>query len=93
MSKRGVVLALVVGVGVYFGLMGGWFSSLDWWTVRKQIREEQAAIERLRAEIDSLRAWGALIERDSATIERVARETYGMLRDGEILYRVEPAER
>lgn len=90
MIGRGILLGVIVVGGVYFALMGGWFSSLDWWTVRRQIREERAAIERLRREIDSLTAWSALVADDSATIERVARETYGMMRDGEILYRVEP---
>jgi cell division protein FtsB len=34
-----------------------------------------------------------LLEHDSATQERAAREKFGMIRDGEILYRVEPAPR
>ncbi len=90
MIRRGLVYGVVIVGGLYFALMGGWFSTLDWWTVRRQLREERAAIERLRHEIDSLRAWSELVREDSATIERVARETYGMMRDGEILYRVEP---
>jgi cell division protein FtsB len=33
------------------------------------------------------------LETDSATIERLARERYGMIRGGEILYRIaEPAD-
>jgi len=88
-----VLYAIVILGGLYFAFMGGWFSSADWWTVRRQIQEEHIAIERLVTEIDSLKAWSVAVERDSATVERVARETYGMLRDGEILYRVEPIER
>ncbi len=55
--------------------------------------DEHKAILRLEAEIDSLTAWAAALESDSATQERVARERFGMIRNGEILYRVEPIER
>jgi cell division protein FtsB len=41
----------------------------------------------LQQEIDSLRAWADSLQNDSATIERLAREQYGMIREGEILYR------
>jgi cell division protein FtsB len=57
------------------------------------VTDEHKAILRLEAEIDSLTAWAAALESDSATQERVARERFGMIRNGEILYRVEPIER
>lgn len=44
----------------------------------------QTEVERLRARVDSL-------ENDSATIERIAREKWGMIRPGERLYRFEEA--
>jgi cell division protein FtsB len=41
----------------------------------------------LGRQIDSLRAWADSLEVDSATLERIARERYGLIRDGETLYR------
>ena len=35
-------------------------------------------------------AMAQAIERDSTTQERLARESYGMIRDGEFLYRLVP---
>lgn len=84
---------MVVAGGVVFGFMGGEYSTLDWWKLEREVRAQEEAIERLRFEIDSLRAWAESLEADSATQERVAREKFGMLRDGEILYRVEPEGR
>lgn len=89
---RFVALVLIVG-GIGFGLWGGLYSTLDWWKLQRRVAEEQDAIVRLEAEIDSLTAWAAAVESDSATQERVAREHFGMIRDGEMLYRVEPIER
>lgn len=85
---RAVATAVVVG-GVVFGFSGGEYGSLDWWALQRQVRAERAAIERLRLEIDSLRRAAEALERDPVTQERVAREAFGMLRPGEILFRVE----
>ena len=89
---RFIALVLVVG-GIGFGLWGGLYSTLDWWKLQRRVESEQEAIVRLEAEIDSLAAWAAALESDSATQERVARERFGMIRNGETLYRVEPIER
>jgi cell division protein FtsB len=75
--------------GATFALMGGEYSTLDWWNLHRSIRAEQEAIETLTREADSLRVWADALENDPATQEKVAREAFGMLRPGEILYRVE----
>ena len=89
---RFIAVVLIVG-GIAFGLWGGLFSTLDWWKLKQRVENERLAIERLDAEIDSLGAWAQALETDSATQERVAREVFGMIRDGEMLYRVEHVER
>ncbi|MDH5805013.1 MAG: septum formation initiator family protein [Gemmatimonadota bacterium] len=81
--------SIVATVGFVFGLMGGEYSTPDWWTMRRNLAFEHEAIERLTAEIDSLRTEAELLETDPVTQERVARERFGMLRQGEKLYRVE----
>jgi len=73
-----------------FALFGGEYGTGDLWTLRRQMREEEQRIARLRHEIDSLTAVERALRTDSATQERVAREVYGMLRDGELLYQVVP---
>ncbi len=76
----------LVGFSLYIAFLGGEYSVLD---VRK-VRQEQAGLQRqldqLKQENDSLKNWVEKIELDSATIERLARERYGMIRSGEILY-------
>ncbi len=87
---RGRIAALVVLVGgVAFGALGGEYGTLDWWQLKRQVRAERAAIATLRRELDSLRAEAEALERDPATQERVAREQFGTIRPGEVLYRVE----
>ncbi len=55
------------------------------------MRDDLAAeVKDLEAERETTKALRYDLENDPATIERVAREEYGMIRDGEICYRVEP---
>ena len=92
--RLGRVLAIVLVLGgIAFGLWGGLFSTLDLWKLKGRVKAEREAIGRLELEIDSLAAWAEALEDDPVTQERVAREHFGMLRDGEMLYRVEQAER
>ena len=87
MNPRVLVGAVVTGM-VAFAVQGGEYSSLDLWRMRRQVGREQDAIVRLRREVDSLTRVARALKTDSATEERVARETMGMLRPGEILYEV-----
>ena len=88
-----IIAAIFLVGGLVFGLFGGEYRAIDWWKLKRQVRNEQAAISDLRLEIDSLRAYAESLETNRATQERVARERFGMIRDGEIVYRIEPVER
>ena len=44
----------------------------------------------LRVELDSLAKLAHDVETNPSVQERVAREQFGMIRDGEVLYRVVP---
>jgi cell division protein FtsB len=92
-SRSGRVVRLivpaVVGVAGYFALFGGEFSAFDVRRARAEIGQAQAQLDGLRAETDSLRLRADSLENDPAAIERVAREQYGFIRDGEILYKFE----
>ncbi len=91
MSSGRIVAGIGVVVAVAFGFWGGEYGTLDWWTLKQEIEGEETALNRLYVEIDSLEALADAVESDSATQEREARERFGMLRDGELLFSVEPA--
>jgi cell division protein FtsB len=84
------ILPALVGLAVYFAVFGGEYSLLEVRQARADREEEAERLTELVRVNDSLRAWGDSLETDSATIERVARERYGMIRDGEVLYRIAP---
>jgi cell division protein FtsB len=88
---RIIGLAGAVGV-VLFSLLGGEYSILDWLTLRSAVAEEQAALAELQAEIDSLTTLVRELETSAAAQERAAREEFGMIREGEILYRLVPSQ-
>jgi cell division protein FtsB len=88
--SRGRILALVaVAGGLTFGFAGGEYGTLDWWQLKGEIRSEQTILDSLKIEIDSLTKAVQALEHDPATQERVARERFGMIRPGELLFIVE----
>ena len=48
---------------------------------------EEARLEATRADVTRMRGRADSLKRDSATLERLAREKYGLIRNGERLYR------
>ena len=83
-----LILPALIGVSVYFALFGGSYSVFEVRRVRAESVELQKRLAELEHANDSLGAWAEALESDSATIERLARERYGMIRDWEILYRI-----
>jgi cell division protein FtsB len=77
----------VAAAALYFALFGGEYSLFALRRLERQQVREEAAVQTLRVEVDSLRARQDSLEHDPATIERIARERYGMIRKGEKLYR------
>ncbi|HEV2146769.1 MAG TPA: septum formation initiator family protein [Longimicrobiaceae bacterium] len=91
-AGRRLLLGAVAAVAAYYALWGGEYSAFH---LRRldEVREAKAAeLAETRAAVDSLRTYAALLEKDDATLERVARERFGMIRDGETLYRFFEAE-
>ncbi len=78
--------ALLAGAA-YFAIFGGEYSLLELRRVRTELEAERERLQEVQAEVDRLRARVDSLENDSATIERVAREKWGMIRPGEKLYR------
>ena len=84
--KRAIVPGLLL-VAVYYAVFGGEYSIFELRAARASVEIERANLAELQLQIDSLRAWADSLQVDSATLERVAREEYGMIREGETLYR------
>ena len=89
--RNWLVLAALVGAAV-FALGGGTYTTLDLIHLNRQLRDEQEAITQLKGEIDSLSRVADAAEHDPRTQERLARDQFGMIRKGEYLYRIVPAE-
>ena len=87
--------AIIAGLvfALYFALQGGEYGTLDLLQLRREEAAERETVARLQRMVDSLTAVATGIEKDPRVQERVARERFGMLRKGEFLYRLVPAER
>lgn len=77
---------------LYFGIQGGEYATTDLLALRRQEASERAQVQRLRMVVDSLAKEAVAIEHDLRTQERVARERFGMIRRGELLYRLVPPD-
>jgi len=94
MGKVGrLLLAGLLGLAAYYAVFGGEYSLMEVKRVRQEIVENERELTELRKTLDSLRAWVDSLQNDSATLERLAREQFGLIREGEVLYRLaEPAD-
>ncbi len=84
--KRVVVPGLLV-LAAYYAVFGGEYSVFDLRRARVDGDAERVELAELRQMIDSLGAWSDSLQNDAATLERVAREQFGLIREGETLYR------
>jgi cell division protein FtsB len=89
--KRAIV-PVVLMAAVYYALFGGEYSLFELRAARAAVAAERTELGDVERQIDSLRAWTDSLEDDTATLERIARERFGMIRDGETLYRFVPAD-
>ena len=85
-------LAGIAGAVVLAGLafQAGEYGTVDWLKLRGQLIQERRAVRGLEVELDSLARLARALETDPAAQERAAREQFGMIRRGEILYRLVP---
>jgi cell division protein FtsB len=85
--KRIVWWALVA-VAAYFAVQGGEYSTKDLYVLSRRTGNLMRQVDSLQRQVDSLGRYLKLVKSDSATMERIAREEFGMVRgDKEILYR------
>ena len=87
MPKPGrLILYALAGGAIYFAIQGGEYGTSDLVKQRMEKRRLTATIDSLTREVDSLRKYRKAVETDPRTQERIAREQWGMVRAGEILY-------
>ena len=91
MTKRVLIALAALGMAA-FALQGGEYGTVDLLRLKGQVRTEQDSIVRLRFEVDSLLGVQRALATDPRAQERAAREMYGMIRPGEILYQVVPPD-
>jgi cell division protein FtsB len=87
-----LILPALLGLAVYYAFFGGEYSLFELRKARATIEVQEQELLQLRAERDSLEARADSLEHDSATLERIAREQFGMIREGEVLYRTAEPE-
>ena len=89
---RHLLAGAVLAVALYYAAFGGEYSAVDLLRLKRDRRGAEAQLARTRREADSLRVQARKLESDPATVERVARERFGMIREGETLYRFVPMD-
>ena len=85
---RAAAAVVLLGLAGYVAVMGGEHSLID-------ARRADSELERMKAELlaaqarnDSLALRIDSLLHDDGALERLARERYGLIRDGEYLYRM-----
>lgn len=87
MTARRIAVVILLLLGI-FAIQGGEYSSWDYLTMRRDRTDEKQRIAELERRVDSLEREAIAVETDPLVQERVARERYGMLRDGEHGYQI-----
>ena len=83
-----LLLAAALLLALYFALLGGEYTFFDLRRAEADLETRHGEISRARSEVDSLNARIQTLQHDDAALERIARERYGFIRDGETLYRI-----
>lgn len=86
-NKR-AMLGLVLGVPLVLFLLFGNHGIIQRIRLQNQKAELETKIQQAGAETKQLQAESKALDGDKKAIEKVAREKYGMARDGETVYKV-----
>jgi cell division protein FtsB len=87
------VIGLTVAIWLVASVLlgdSGFFSILRMKSMKQSLQDEIQTLEREKDETAALRKD---LETDPWAIEKIAREEYGMIKDGETCYRVMPEEK
>jgi cell division protein FtsB len=87
LKLRYVLGGIFLAGAAYFALFGGEYGMLELREIRAERAREEQRLEEVRAEVVRLEATVDSLQHDSARIERLARERWGLIKPGERLYR------
>ena len=90
-KKRWASLLVLLGAAIY-GWFGGEFSTPDYLEMKRAEAVARDSLIALRKEVDSLILYRDSLATNPAVQERYARETLGMLRPGELSFKIVPAD-
>ena len=82
-----LILPGILLLAAYYAVFGGEYSFFELRSARTSVVEEGARLAERQRVIDSLKTWADSLETDPVTLERIAREHFGMIKEGETLYR------
>jgi cell division protein FtsB len=85
--KRWIIAVPLIAGAAYYALFGGEYSLFEARKLESERIREEAMLQATRRDVSVLRARSDSLEHDSATLERIARERYGLIKEGERLYR------
>jgi cell division protein FtsB len=90
---RARLLALVaLIVAAAFAYWGGTFSAPNYRALLRDEARAAGTVARLQREVDSLRIFRDSLATNPVVQERIARDQYGMLRPGELMFTIVPAD-
>ena len=91
-ARRRLFAGGILALAGYYALWGGEYSAFHLLRLDEERAAAEVELAALRAESDSLRALATRLEEDDAEVERIARERFGMIAEGELLYRFVPVD-
>lgn len=84
--RRAVLPGLFLAAG-YYAVFGGEYSALELRSIRAELEHGKVALAELDRENTELAARADALVNDTRALETLARENFGMIREGEVLYR------
>jgi cell division protein FtsB len=90
-KKRWAALLVLLGSAI-FAWFGGAFSTSEYLEMTRAEVVTRDSLLALKKEVDSLSIYRDSLATDPAVQERYARERWGMLRPGELSFKIVPAD-
>jgi cell division protein FtsB len=84
--------AAALAFALYFVIQGGEYGTTHLLELQRDVEREREQVARLTVVVDSLERAAKAIRSDPRVQERVARESFGMIRRGEYLFRIVPGD-
>lgn len=82
-----VVIGAMAISAIAFAVQGGEYGTTDLLSQRSAMARQQAIVDSLEKRVAELAAYKKAVETDPVVQERIAREEFGMVKPGEVLYR------